>query len=392
MRSIFSLLAIGFFAFAFVSFAKYSDGIVLFRGFGYQVEFSLTVFVIFQIALIVFLYLSLRILSFVLSSKRRLLAYLKSRQGQREILKLRDAIKNLITAETSILYKQSKKDIQENTKVSKETLLIAAKAAHVEGYYSDRDSYITQLVELNEGDDVYLAQALMLIEEGRYHDTLAALHKMKKRSASSVRVELEASRLGRDWKQVLVLMKDIRKFDAISSDDCHRIELEAILGRLINRDMSLPEVKQVIKQASKRIRGEPSFVLTISKVFCSLGDTIAAQKIVEDYLHSAWDDDLVKHYAQVSVGQDSSALEKAEGWLVSQPRNPALLMGLGVMCRDRELWGKSESYFRACDALDASAEVAYELSKLFKMMNRLEESRVQLELFAVRQAMIFSKE
>ena len=119
MRSIFSLLAIGFFAFAFVSFAKYSDGIVLFRGFGYQVEFSLTVFVIFQIALIVFLYLSLRILSFVLSSKRRLLAYLKSRQGQREILKLRDAIKNLITAETSILYKQSKKDIQENTKVSK---------------------------------------------------------------------------------------------------------------------------------------------------------------------------------------------------------------------------------------------------------------------------------
>ena len=67
-------------------------------------------------------------------------------------------------------------------------------------------------------------------------------------------------------------------------------------------------------------------------------------------------------------------------------------MGLGVMCRDRELWGKSESYFRACDALDASAEVAYELSKLFKMMNRLEESRVQLELFAVRQAMIFSKE
>ena len=46
MRPIFSLLAIGFFAFAFVSFAKYSDGIILFRGFGYQVEFSLMMFII----------------------------------------------------------------------------------------------------------------------------------------------------------------------------------------------------------------------------------------------------------------------------------------------------------------------------------------------------------
>jgi uncharacterized protein HemY len=64
-------------------------------------------------------------------------------------------------------------------------------------------------------------------------------------------------------------------------------------------------------------------------------------------------------------------------------------MALGVMCRDQELWGKSESYFRASDALDASAEVAYELSKLYKIMNRMEESRAQLELFAVRQVVNF---
>ena len=96
MRPIFSLLAIGFFAFAFVSFAKYSDGIILFRGFGYQVEFSLTVFIILQIGLIIFLYFGLKILSFVLSSKRKVLAYLKSRQEQKEISRLKGAIKNLV--------------------------------------------------------------------------------------------------------------------------------------------------------------------------------------------------------------------------------------------------------------------------------------------------------
>ena len=58
--------------------------------------------------------------------------------------------------------------------------------------------------------------------------------------------------------------------------------------------------------------------------------------------------------------------------------------GLGIRL-ENELWGKSESYFRASNALEASVEVAYELSILYRRMNRLEESKVQLELFAARQ-------
>ncbi|MBT5949622.1 MAG: hypothetical protein HOG90_00675 [Betaproteobacteria bacterium] len=123
----------------------------------------------------------------------------------------------------------------------------------------------------------------------------------------------------------------------------------------------------------------------MSKALWSRGAAHAAQEIVENYLKSAWDDALVKHYVQISENHNLLALEKVEGWLVKQPHNPTLLMALGVMCRDRELWGKSESYLRASDALNASAEVAYELSELYKIMNRLQESRAQLELFAVRQ-------
>jgi uncharacterized protein HemY len=250
MRPIISLLAIGFFAFAFVSFAKYSDGVVLFTGFGYQVEFTLTVFIILQIALIIFLHISLKILSFVLSSKRNLLAYFKSRQEKKEISRLRVAITNLVAGETSTLYQDAKKYIREDSKVSKEMLLLAAKAAHIEGQYSDRDGYIAQLEE-SDANDIFLTKALMLIDEGRHHDALAALQKLQKRSVGSVRVELEALRIGRNWEQILPLIKVARKLNAMNEDDCHRIELEAIEGRLANLDMSLLEVEQVSKYASK---------------------------------------------------------------------------------------------------------------------------------------------
>jgi len=384
MRPIFSLLAIGFFAFAFVSFAKYSDGVILFRGFGYQVEFSFTVFIILQIGLIIFLYFGLKILSFVLSSKRKVLAYLKSRQEQKEVSRLRIWITNLVAGETSTLYQEAKKYIREGNAASKEMLLVAARAAHIEGEYSDRDTYVAQLEE-SEADDIYLTKALMLIDESRHHDALGVLHKIQKRSVGSVRAELAALKIGRNWDKVLPLIKVARKLNAMNPDACHRIELEAILGQLAKLDMSLPEIKQISKQASKRIRGEPSFVLSMSKALWSQGEAKSAQEMVENYLESAWDDALVKHYVQISENHNLLALEKVEGWLVKQPHNHMLLMALGVMCRDRELWGKSESYLRASDALNTSAEVAYELSELYKIMNRLQESRAQLELFAVRQ-------
>jgi HemY protein len=317
-----------------------------------------------------------------------LLAYFKSRQEQKEISRLRIAITNLVAGETSTLYQEAKKYIREDNKVSKEMLLLAAKAAHIEGKYSDRDRYIAQLEE-SDANDIYLTKALMLIDEGRHHDALAALQKLQKRSVGSVRVELEALRIGRNWEQILSLIKVARKLNAMNEDDCHRIELEAIEGRLANLDMSLREVEQVSKYASKRIRRESSFVLLMSQALWSRGEVISAQKMVEEYLNSAWDDALVKHYVLISETKNLLALEAVEGWLVKQPRNPTLLMALGVMCRDQELWGKSESYFRASDALDASAEVAYELSKLYKIMNRMEESRAQLELFAVRQVVNF---
>ena len=91
MKSILSLLFIGCLAFAFVTFAKYSDGEVSVTGFNHQVELSLTVFVLLQLGLIVFSYLTIRIFSFIFSSKKRLTAFLQSRRAYKESLKLKES-------------------------------------------------------------------------------------------------------------------------------------------------------------------------------------------------------------------------------------------------------------------------------------------------------------
>lgn len=383
MRSILSLVMVGFVAFACVSFAKNSDGLVLFRGFGYQVELSLTVFFVLQLLLIGFLYLGLKILSFIWGSKQRFLAYLKIRQERQELIRLKGFIKNLIAAETQSLYEETQKYMRDSDEVSRETLVVAARAAHIERHYSDRDISIAQL-ELDGGDDVYLIKSLMLIDESRYHDALAALSQIKKRSTSSVRAEIAALRLGGQWAQVLSAVKNAKKFNALGAEKIHQIRLEAMLGMLTAPVVSCSELKEIMKQAGKRIRGEAVFVLAMSKGFMAIEENRLAHTLVEDYLSGAWDDEVMLHYVRSSDEKDVSPLQKAEGWLEKQPQNVRLLTALGILCRERELWGKSESYLRASDALDASAEVAYELSVLYQRMNRLEESKAKLEIFAER--------
>ena len=124
MKSILSLLFIGCLAFAFVTFAKYSDGEVFVTGFNHQVELSLTVFVLLQLGLIVFSYLTIRIFSFIFSSKKRLTAFLQSRRSHKESLKLKEFIKKIITMDTSSLYRETQKYIRSNSEISEEILLI----------------------------------------------------------------------------------------------------------------------------------------------------------------------------------------------------------------------------------------------------------------------------
>ena len=119
--------------------------------------------------------------------------------------------------DTSSLYRETQKYIRSNSEISEEILLISARAAHAEAEYSARDECISQLEAIG-GDEVFLAKALMLMDENRHHDALASLDQIKKKSAGSVKAQIRALRMGRNWEQVLLRMKDLKKFKAIKKD------------------------------------------------------------------------------------------------------------------------------------------------------------------------------
>ena len=51
----------------------------------------------------------------------------------------------------------------------------------------------------------------------------------------------------------------------------------------------------------------------------------------------------------------------AEAWLAAHPDDPALLVTLGQLCRNEQIWGKAEEYLQRALALGARAEAWEEL-------------------------------
>ena len=88
--------------------------------------------------------------------------------------------------------------------------------------------------------------------------------------------------------------------------------------------------------------------------FIALGGCDEAHGIVEQSLQAHWDSALLPLYVQCLPRDARRHLERAESWLQEHPGDPALLLALGELCMQQELWGKARSYLEASLAIDPS--------------------------------------
>ena len=67
-------------------------------------------------------------------------------------------------------------------------------------------------------------------------------------------------------------------------------------------------------------------------------------------------------------------LERAEKWLQSRPDEAGLLLTLGRLCVQRELWGKAQSYLEASLATKPTQAAHIALARLHERLGRQDEA------------------
>lgn len=313
----------------------------------------------------------------------------------------RQATQNALTALLEGRYQKAERaarhaaTLEQNEQALQANLLLAARAAHAVRDWQGRDRYLADCLE-RFGDSLALAmtEAELLEEQHRLDEALQAIGRARSFSpklTAALRLELRLRQQLNQPEISLQLIDDLQKSEAISSHQAQQIRLSARLQQLKQNAYGGRELKEWWRKIDTAGRGQRRLIEAVARRLAELGEGVAAAELIGAALANDWQPELAELYGRLFAlgGQDLDPIQQlhqAENWLRQQPNDHQLLLTLGRLCRQQQLWGKAQSYFEASLALHATAASRAELAGLLEQLGH-NEAATQHYRQALQQAL-----
>ena len=375
MRALLWIVGLFALAVALTVAARYSPGYVLLVLPSHRVEVSLNFAVVLGLLGFVVAYALVRALSLTLTMPIRAALFRRDQQRMRARRAFQEALRAYLEGRFGRAERAARQALQQNEAVGL-SLVIAARSAHELKSFQARDQYLQEM-ESRAPQDNYLrlmTQAELLLDDRRYHDALQALSRLQDKHTAALRLELKAQQLARNWDQVLVLLPQLEKRKVFEPALLEQFKRYAQTENLKRKALDARALREFWDKLPADDRRDSRIAAAAAQCFISLGGCDEAHRIVEESVEAHWDPTLLPLYVQCLPRDARRHLERAEGWLREHPGDPALLLALGQLCVQQELWGKARSYFEASLAIEPSHTAYVELGKLLERIGKPEEA------------------
>ena len=376
MRWVFWILGLFALAVAAALALRFNAGYVLLVSPPYRVELSLNLFVLACLAAIGVGYLLLRLVLVAIELPARVREFRTRRQRDNARSALLDALRAFFEGRYGRAEKAAAAVIDSGEMPALGAVL-AARAAHELRRYDRRDEYLAAAGE-RAPDDVamrVIAEAELLLEQRRFQEALLALKGLPEKHTAGLRLELKAQQQAKNWEQALPLIDQLTRrgvFDAAQAAQLRRYaQIENLKRRSIDR-FALEECWQKIPGEQKR---DPKVAAAAAQCFTAMGAGEQACQIIEAALEQEWDSELVGWYAECGGAATIRRIERAEKWLSANPRDAVLLLTLGRLCAQQELWGKAQSYLDASVAVEPTYSAHLCLAELHDKLGHADSAR-----------------
>lgn len=263
----------------------------------------------------------------------------------------------------------------------------AARAANKLGEHEQSDALLERA--LNKQPQAELAIALTHAElqrsRGDSDAALETLQAMRQRHPGHHLVLRQLQRLylqRQDWSALLGLLPELRKEKALPAAELDELEREtwrcrlAEVGKygLAQGETALQPLSKAWNQLSASLRNEPELIATYVEQLRRLGAQEEAEEVLRGALKRDYDSRLARFYGVLRGADPARQLQTAELWLKQHPEDPALLLTLGRLCLQNQLWGKARDYFETSLKLERHPETCAELARLLAQLGELERS------------------
>jgi HemY protein len=375
VRILFWVVAIFALAAGLVAVGRYYDGYVLLVAPPYRIETSLNLLIAALIALFVLAHLLLRAVSAAVQLPARVREYRAARRREKARAMLLEALREYFSGRYARAEKAAAASIGPDDHGAL-AAVIAARAAHGLRAFERRDSYLAQCAALApEGDAVAaVTRAELLLDQRRFEEALDALAALPQKHTAALRLELRARQLARDWPDVLRLVDQLEKRGVLEPAQASQLRSFAQAENLRRGARDAAALEEAWNKVPARQRKDTRIAHAAAQCFLALGNCAQAHRVIEESLATAWDGALAALYAECE-GDFPRRIERAESWLRQHADDAPLLLALGRLCAQQELWGKAQNYLEASVSMDPTHAAHMALGELNERLGNSEAAQ-----------------
>ncbi len=253
--------------------------------------------------------------------------------------------------------------------------LVAARASQRLRDPARRDRWLAQVrdAEADWRRARLMTEAEILLEERRFDEAKTLLDELVAgggRHIATMQLQLRAEQGLGNWNDVIRLARQLEKRNALPPEAAESVIPQArvaLRGRRMHEPRSLGQAWRDTPDGERR---QPKVAEAAARAFMRLGDCATAHRIIETALEARWESSLVTLYGDCLDDDALQRIQRAERWLKDHPRDAELLLALGLLCVQCELWGKAQSYLEASLSLSPGRSVHIALAQLFDKTGR----------------------
>ena len=236
------------------------------------------------------------------------------------------------------------------------SLLARAQAAHARGDDAVAEAALDQ-ARTTAPEAALVLRAQFLFERGRAAEAVALLKPGMDRAElppAAWRILNAAALASGDHATALATLAPIARDEAPASAADERIETETLSSALAHSSdaSSLSGLWSGLTRAQRR---DDAVIAAYARRAAALGQPLAAMSEIESALRREWSESLVRVYSELGPAEVAARLRQGESWLDAQPNSAALLLTLGRLCNQSELWGKAREYLGRGLAIEGDA-------------------------------------
>ncbi len=359
-------------------FARHSTGYVVIIAAPYRIELSLNLLIFLVLMGYVAFYALARLVTTLVAIPERVRAYRADRSRSRLRVALNDALLAFFQGRYASAERSAATALT-GDETKGVAAIIAARSAHELGRFSEREQFLEHAK--GSAPDVDQARlttlADLLVSQERYEEALAVLNDLSARDARNLRLlrlKLQAEQAMRNWDEVLSTLASLAKLGGIGPAEAAGIRRAAHLGNLTRKAQDALALTAYWKQLPAETRVDPAVAASAARYYLALGAYAEAQALLEQALEREWNASLVALYGEAAESEALPQIERAEKWLRSHARDPALLLALGKLCMRQGLWGKAQSYIEASLALEPTHDGHMTLAALMERLGKPQEA------------------